>query len=107
MLNQTILIGRVTHIMSVDPILYEGRSIRHVTLKIPRVYKNTEGTYDTDKITVAIPETMMHVAIAEGNLIAVKGRLEVFKTHMSATQLTVMVERITTLSATPPSGEKK
>ena len=47
MLNKTILVGRLVR----DPELIEtenGRKVTHVTLAVPRNFKNSSGEYDTD-----------------------------------------------------------
>ena len=55
MLNQIILIGRLTH----DPeskILEDGRKASDITLAVQRTFKNMDGSYDTDFIKVTVWE---------------------------------------------------
>ena len=47
MLNQIVLVGRITQ----DPKVTEldnGKKVCNVTIAIPRSYKNENGEYDTD-----------------------------------------------------------
>lgn len=78
MLNQTVLVGRLTGELQVKEL--EGdKKVSYITLAVPRAYKNEEGIYETD----FIPCTLWN-ALAEntaeyckkGDLVGVKGRLE-------------------------------
>lgn len=98
MLNQVILIGRVSTIIPIDPILNGGYPASQVTLTIQREYKNVTGTYDSDDIVILMQEHMLDERIKEGTSLAVKGRLEIFKTRMSKKELIVIAERLTYIS---------
>lgn len=97
MLNQMILVGRITE----DPVLEEdenGKKIMNVTLAVPRSFKNVDGVYDTDFITVTL-----YGGVAEntaeyckkGDLIGAKGRLACLENKLS-----VVAEKVTFLAGT-------
>lgn len=78
MLNQIVLVGRLVK----DPELKEtenGKKVTHITLAVPRSYKNPNGEYDTDYI-----DCTLWTGIAEntseyckkGDLLGIKGRIK-------------------------------
>lgn len=83
MVNQFVLIGRITDIKTM-----KNKTI--VTLAIPRSYKNKEGYYETDfiKITTTkeIAKTIQEYCII-GDLISARGTIQtnnnkiIFKTY--------------------------
>jgi len=107
MLNQLIIIGRLTH----DPetkILKDGRKVSDITLAVQRAFKNMEGTYDTDFIKVTVWEglaTAIESYCKKGVMIAVKARIQTWKYELAdekkLNMLEVIAERISYLS---PSG---
>lgn len=80
MLNQTVLVGRLTS----DPELYEtdnGKKVVRVTLAVPRSYKNMNGEYDTDFISCKLWQGVAQSTsdyCTKGDLVGVKGRLETY-----------------------------
>ncbi len=78
MLNQTVLVGRLVK----DPELKEtenGNKLTHITLAVPRSYKNVDGEYDTDFISCVLWKGIAENAVEychKGDLIGVKGRLQ-------------------------------
>ena len=89
MLNQLILVGRISQIK--NDIL---------EIKIPRSYKNENGEYDTDTIKVIINgniKTSVQEYCKKGTLVGVKGRIE--------TGNTVVAEKITFLSSSSSTKE--
>ena len=51
MMNQAVLVGRLTRDLEVHET-ENGKLVSNITLAIPRPYKNEEGVYDTDFIDV-------------------------------------------------------
>ena len=49
MLNQIVLVGRLTRNIKINKS-ENGKKIANISLAIPRSFKNMEGTYDTDFI---------------------------------------------------------
>lgn len=113
MLNQLILIGRLTH----DPVikkLDDGRKVSEVTLAVQRSYKNMEGQYETDFIKVALWEglaTAVENYCKKGVMIAVKARVQTYKLELDndkkINMLEVIGERVTFLSSSKQDIENK
>lgn len=104
MLNQLILVGRLTH----DPetkILEDGRKVLEFTLAVKRSFKNMEGNYDTDFIKMAAWEGLaqsIESYCKKGNLVAVKARVQSRRTEIEEVKLTILeviAERISYLQA--------
>ena len=81
MLNQVVIVGRLVK----DPELREtesGKKVTHITLAVPRSYKNIDGEYDTDFV-----DCTLWIGVAEntaeychkGDLLGIKGRLQTSK----------------------------
>ncbi len=79
MLNQVILVGRLTDDLEVNT-LESGKKVSSITLAVQRSYKNAEGVYEADFI-----RCVLWNAIAEstgeyckkGDIVGIKGRLQV------------------------------
>ena len=105
MLNQIVLVGRLVR----DPELKEiesGHKLTHITLAVPRSYKNLQGEYETDFI-----DCTLWSGIAEntkeyckkGDIIGIKGRIEssvyekdskkVYKTSVIAEKVTFLTSK--------------
>ena len=78
MLNQVVIVGRLVR----NPELKEtenGLKVTHITLAVPRSYKNVDGEYDADFV-----DCTLWTGIAEstteychkGDLLGIKGRLQ-------------------------------
>lgn len=68
MLNQAIIIGRISHIAD-----------SKITVAVSRPHKNEEGVYDTDFIPVKIKGGIAENVLAyckKGDVVGIKGRLE-------------------------------
>lgn len=103
MLNQIVLVGRITH----DPKVTEldnGKKVCNVTVAIPRSYKNENGEYDTDFV-----KCTMWSGVAEntseyckqGDLIGIKGRIQtrvIEKDNSKQTIQEVIAEKVTFLA---------
>ncbi|MGE4320312.1 MAG: single-stranded DNA-binding protein [Acholeplasmataceae bacterium] len=105
MLNQLILIGRLTH----DPeikVLPDGRKVSEVVIAVQRSYKNMDGQYETDFIKISLWEglaTAVESYCKKGVMIAVKARLQTYKLEIEderkINMLEVIGERVTFLSS--------
>lgn len=86
MLNQVVLVGRISQLKP-----------NKVIVAVPRSYKNAEGEYDTDyipiKLTGGIAETTLDYC-KKGDMIGVKGRL-----MMEHGDLVIMAEKVSFLSS--------
>jgi single-strand DNA-binding protein len=86
MLNQVILVGRIQE-------LHEGK----ILVNIPRNYKNKDGEYESDLVTIAI-EGKINESVNEycnkGDIVGIKGRIEILNDNTL-----IKAEKITFLSA--------
>lgn len=104
MLNQTVLVGRLTR----DPELYEtenGNKMTRLTLAVPRSYKNVDGEYDTDfincKLWKGVAESTAEYC-KKGDLVGLKGRLQSgsYENEQGTQYFTeVVAEKVTFLSS--------
>ena len=104
MLNQTVLVGRLVK----DPELREtetGNKMTHITLAVPRSYKNVDGEYDTDFISCVLWKGIAENAVEychKGDLVGIKGRLQSRNIEIDTEkrQVTELVaEKVTYLSS--------
>ncbi|NMA05131.1 MAG: single-stranded DNA-binding protein [Acholeplasmataceae bacterium] len=79
MLNNVMLIGRLTH----DPqlkILEDGKKVLDIQMAVQRSFKNMDGIYETDFITVTLWQGLaenLNEYCEKGSLIVLRGRLQV------------------------------
>lgn len=103
MLNQVILVGRLTHDIVLEKCkdkdkFQEGKNYAVITLAIPRSFKNADGVYDTDFIsTIAYDNIATNTAeyISKGDIVGVKGRTA--KSSQDS-ELQIIAEKVTFLS---------
>ena len=92
MLNQTILVGRITENPTIKE-LESGRKVSTITLAVQRCYKNINGEYETDFIDCilwsAVAENVVEYC-EKGDLVGIKGRLQVTKNKIE-----VVAEKVT------------
>lgn len=97
MLNQIVLVGRLVS----DPQINEATEerdfeITHITLAVPRSYKNIDGEYETDFIPCTlfkgIAETTKEYC-KKGDLIGIKGRVQ-----STGGKIEIIAEKVTFLS---------
>lgn len=104
MLNQIVLVGRLTRDVVVNKS-DKGVKVASISLAIPRSFKNSEGTYDTDFIECtafdAIAENTSEYC-TKGDIVGVKGRLQtrvLEKDNDKKYVLEVIAEKVTFLSS--------
>ncbi len=104
MLNQIILVGRLVK----DPEVRKaknGTNYSHITLAVPRSYKNVNGEYETDFIDCTLWKLMATNTkeyCKKGDIVGVKGRIEskVYEKDDEKKYVTeVIAERVTFLSS--------
>lgn len=99
MLNQVILVGRLSHDLEIKEI-EENRKELDITLAVLRSFKNSEGIFETDFITCKVYDNAAIITFNEleyckkGDLLGVRGRLQVVNDNM-----VVIVDRVTFLSS--------
>ena len=104
MLNQTVIVGRLVS----DPEVYEtesGRKISHITVAVPRSFKNMNGEYETDFISCVLWKGIAENTAEyckKGDLIGIKGRIQTrdIETEEDRKKVVeVVAEKITFLSS--------
>ena len=104
MLNQIILVGRLTRNISVHKS-ENGIKVATISLAIPRSFKNSDGNYDTDFIDcVAFDHIAENTSeyCEKGDIVGVKGRVQsrlVEKDDKKENVLEVICEKVTFLSS--------
>ena len=104
MLNQIILVGRLVRDPEVSKTK-KGTNYSHITLAVPRSYKNVDGEYETDFIDCTLFQLMATNTseyCKKGDIVGVKGRLEskVYEKDGQKKYATeVVAERVTFLSS--------
>lgn len=104
MLNQVIVVGRLTRDISVNKS-ENGVKVATISLAVPRSFKNAEGTYDTDFIDCVafdiIAENTSEYC-SKGDIVGVRGRLQsrvVEKEDKKEYLMDFVAEKITFLSS--------
>ena len=104
MLNQIILVGRLTR----DIVVHKsdsGMKVATISLAIPRSFKNSEGTYDTDFIDcVAFDMVAENTSeyCSKGDIVGIKGRIQsrvIEKDDKKESTMEIICEKITFLSS--------
>ena len=92
MLNQFMLVGRITKIE-------QGK----VVVAIPRSYKNNEGIYDTDIVSVTIKGEIYEKTreyCRKGDIIGIKGNISCLDNNLE-----LVAEKVSFLSSSKGSVE--
>lgn len=101
MLNQFVLVGRVSNINKTND------KECTVTLEIPRSFKNENGDYENDYVQVSIKGEQAKTAmeyLVQNDLVGVKGR---FSNTSDIGTLVLFVERLTFLAQYKEREEKE
>lgn len=110
MLNQIVLVGRLTRDIQVRKS-DKGTKVATISLAIPRSFKNMEGTYDTDFIDCVAFETIAENTAnycSKGDIVGVKGRVQsrvVEKEEKKEYIMEVVAEKVTFLSSKRKESE--
>ena len=97
MLNQVVCVGRITKGLEKEFERDSENKIVNMTLAVPRSFKNENGEYDTDFISVRLYKGVAESAFEyckQGDLVGVKGRVQNVNGAM-----TIIAEKITFLSS--------
>ena len=103
MLNQIILVGRLTRDITVNKS-EKGVTVSTIGLAIPRSFKNSEGNYDTDFIDcIAFDSVAKNTAeyCSKGDIVGVKGRVQsrrIEREGKNETIMEIIAEKVTFLS---------
>ena len=110
MLNQIVLVGRLTKNINVNKS-ENGVKLATISLAIPRSFKNMEGTYDTDFIDcVAFENVAENTATycSKGGIVGIKGRVQsrvIEKDGKKEYLMDVVAEKVTFLSSRKKDNE--
>lgn len=110
MLNQIILVGRLTRDISVNKS-ENGVKVATISIAVPRSFKNVEGLYDTDFIDCVAFDTIAENTseyCTKGDVVGIKGRLQTRTVEVEDKKEKVMeiiCEKVTFLSSKPKEEE--
>ncbi|MBP5679041.1 MAG: single-stranded DNA-binding protein [Bacilli bacterium] len=112
MLNQIVLVGRLTRDIVVNKA-DSGSKVATISLAIPRSFKNSDGTYDTDFIDCTafdlVAENTAEYCF-KGDIVGVKGRVQsrvIEKEDHKETIMEIICEKVTFLSSHSKEGEEE
>lgn len=101
MLNQLIISGRM-----IDNPKFrkseDGEIVADITLAVPRPYKNESGEYEIDFIPCILWKSIAESTIEccqQGDLVAVKGRLQTSKDIDNKLEINIVAEKVSFLSS--------
>ena len=111
MLNQIILVGRLTRNITVNKA-ENGVKVATISIAVPRSFKNVEGVYDTDFIDCVAFDTIAENTSEycnKGDIVGVKGRIQSKVVELEEgkkeNKLEIICEKITFLSSKPKEEE--
>ena len=111
MLNQIILVGRITKDLEVKE-LENGKKVVTMNIAIPRSFKNAEGEYETDFINIRVWDSIaenIKEYCRKGDIVGIKGRIQsntIEKENGEKEFITeIVAERVTYLSSKPRESE--
>lgn len=103
MLNQAILVGRLT----INPVLEDkdNKKCSYITIAVPRSFKNANGEYETDFIKCTLWDAVARNTTEyckKGDIIGIKGRIE---TYNDGNGIEIVAEKVTFLSSKNANDE--
>ena len=111
MLNQIILVGRLTKDVEVKEG-ENGSKFANLSLAIPRSFKNADGQYDTDFVECKAFEsiaTNTSEYCQKGDIVGVKGRIQTDTIEKEdgtkEFKMSIIAEKVTFLSSKPKNEE--
>ena len=111
MLNQIILVGRLTRDITVNKS-ENGVKVATISIAVPRSFKNVEGVYDTDFIDCVAFDLVAENTSEycnKGDIVGIKGRVQSKSIELEdgkkENKLEIICEKITFLSSKPKEEE--
>lgn len=104
MLNQIVLVGRITRDIVVNKS-EKGNKVATISLAIPRSFKNSEGNYDTDFVDCVAFDVIAENTreyCKKGDIVGVKGRVQsrvIEKEDKRESIVEIIAEKVTFLSS--------
>lgn len=96
MLNQVILVGRLSHDLELKDTKENAKEL-DIVLAILRSFKNSDGVYETDFINCKVYGNMVDSTLEycqKGDIIGLKGHLQIIDNNML-----VVADKVTFLSS--------
>ena len=100
MLNQLTLIGRLVSDLQLNETENKTKEC-NITLAVPRNYKNEDGIYETDFISVRLCNEIATKVVEyckKGDLLGIKGRVQT-KQEENKNTIEIIVERVSFLTS--------
>ena len=100
MLNQLTLIGRLVSDLQINETENETKEC-NITLAVPRYYKNEDGIYETDFISVRLYNDIATKVVEyckKGDLLGIKGRVQT-KQEDNKNTIEIIAERVSFLTS--------
>ena len=109
MLNQVVLVGRI---FSINKYTSGNKNNDKkggcsVEINVPRPFKNSEGIYETDRITCMLFGSVaenVSVYCKKGDIVGIRGRIE---TRCEGNVMEIIADKITFLSSKPTTDDKE
>ena len=111
MLNQIVLVGRLTRDIVVNKS-DNGVKVATISLAIPRSFKNSDGTYDTDFIECTAFDSIAENTCeycGKGDIVGIKGRVQsrvIENEDKKETVMQIICEKVTFLSSKSKEAEE-
>ena len=113
MLNQIILVGRLTRDIEVHKS-DSGMKVATISLAIPRSFKNADGNYDTDFVDCVAFDVVAENTSEycnKGDIVGIKGRVQTRQVENEncekETLKEIIAEKVTFLSSHTKDEEKE
>ena len=100
MLNQTVLVGRLTQDLK-EELIDDERKAYYITIAVQRNYKNEDGVYETDFVPIELGDNIGKNVCSyckKGDILGIKGRLESFQNE-DKNIIKLIAEKVTFLSS--------
>lgn len=112
MLNQVVLVGRLTSDMEVKES-EDGKKYCNMSLAIPRSFKNADGAYDTDFVNIKTFDSIAQNTAEycnKGDIVGVKGRIQTGSYEKDGEKkfsMDIIAEKVTFLSSRSNENKNK
>ncbi len=113
MLNQVVLVGRLTDDLEVTET-EKGKKVTTMILAVQRTFKNADGVYEADFIKCTLWNAVASSTseyCKKGDIIGLKGRIQVNsyedKDGTKKYSTEVIAEKVTFLSSKPPEDTEE
>ncbi len=112
MLNQVVLVGRLTSDMEVKES-EDGKKYCNMSLATPRSFKNADGVYDTDFVNIKTFDSIAQNTAEyckKGDIVGVKGRIQTGSYEKDGEKkfsMDIIAEKVTFLSSRSNENKNK